>query len=92
LDSSLTVLYAVTSRNFPQFQDIFAALPPGHLLRELLGIIETQIEQAALPGFEEGGCKVLTNMRNEFRKKLAAQKLTRSHGSPDAMFVSILRL
>ncbi|KAJ7230884.1 hypothetical protein C8J57DRAFT_1251619 [Mycena rebaudengoi] len=68
LDSSLTVLFAVASRAFPQLQVIFVTLPPGHLLHELLSIIGKHIEQAALPGFDEGGCKVLANMRNLFRK------------------------
>ncbi|KAJ7488749.1 hypothetical protein B0H11DRAFT_2405843, partial [Mycena galericulata] len=34
----------------------------------------------------DGGCRVLTNMRQQFRKKLMDAKLVKSTGSPDAMF------
>ncbi|KAJ7034319.1 hypothetical protein C8F04DRAFT_1349629 [Mycena alexandri] len=86
LDSSLTVFYTVASRNFPQLKAILAALPAEHLFSDLLSIIEEHIQQAALPGFEDGGCRVLATMRNEFRKKLKAGKYTRRLNSSDTMF------
>ncbi|KAJ7132733.1 hypothetical protein C8R46DRAFT_1235681 [Mycena filopes] len=49
-------------------------------------IVEAHIEQAALSGFEQGGCKVLTRLRERFRKKLTTAKLAPSIGSSDAMF------
>ncbi|KAJ7763014.1 hypothetical protein B0H16DRAFT_1805867 [Mycena metata] len=86
LDSSLTVLYAVANRNFPELKAIFVLLPANHLFLDLLVILETHIKQAVIPGIESGGCKVLTKMRNEFRKKLAVAQYIRSEGSSDAMF------
>jgi hypothetical protein len=73
LDSSLTVLFAEAShgRIFPDLQATFAALPSKHLLHGVLSIIGKHIAQAALPGFDDGGCKPLTNMRNQFRKSLS---------------------
>ncbi|KAJ6479417.1 hypothetical protein C8R47DRAFT_1050409, partial [Mycena vitilis] len=86
LDSSLTALFAAASRDFPQMQMMFAGLPPGHLMLQLLKIIGTHIQQAALPGFESGGCRVLTDMRNHFRTTLRERKLTGPIGSSDATF------
>ncbi|KAJ7276589.1 hypothetical protein C8J57DRAFT_1713894 [Mycena rebaudengoi] len=88
LDSSLTVLFAAAShgRIFPDLQATFAALPSKHLLRGVLSIIGKHISQAALPGFDDGGCKPLTNMCNQFRKKLVKEKFAQSDGSPDAIF------
>ncbi|KAJ7033591.1 hypothetical protein C8F04DRAFT_1353861 [Mycena alexandri] len=86
LDSSLTVFYAVASRNFPQLKTILAALPAEHLFSDLLSIIEEHIRQAALPGFEDGGCRVLATMRNEFRKKLKVGKYTQRLNNSDTIF------
>ncbi|KAJ6468036.1 hypothetical protein C8R47DRAFT_1056060, partial [Mycena vitilis] len=85
LDSSLTTLCVAASRDFPQMQAMFAALPPEHLMRQLLQVIGTHNQQAVLP-YEEGGCRLLTDMRKQFRKKLMERKFTKSVGSPDAIF------
>ncbi|KAJ7137255.1 hypothetical protein C8R46DRAFT_969648, partial [Mycena filopes] len=79
-------------RTFPEMQDIAAALPPKHILRDWLSIVEAHIEQAALSGFEQGGCKVLTRLRERFRKKLTTAKLAPSIGSSDAMFQALAKL
>jgi hypothetical protein len=88
LDSSLTVLFAATSRDFPMIQKSLAALPLGHILHQLSEILAKHVEQAALPGFESGGCRILTTMRDELRKALVNANCVQGMGSSDAMFVS----
>lgn len=88
LDSSLTVLFAAAGRNFPQMQTMFAALSPGHHLLQLRDIIGEHIKQASLPGREEGGCRILMDMRETFRHKLLKAKYVQHVGSSDALFVS----
>jgi hypothetical protein len=82
------VLFAATSRSFPQAQTIFATLPPGHILRQLLGILAKHVDQAALRGLKSDGCRVLTIMRDGFRKELVNINCARGMGSSDATFVS----
>ncbi|KAJ7128295.1 hypothetical protein C8R46DRAFT_1235679 [Mycena filopes] len=41
LDSSLVVLSVAASRTFPEMQDIAAALPPKHILRDWLSIVDS---------------------------------------------------
>ncbi|KAF8174426.1 hypothetical protein K438DRAFT_2023131 [Mycena galopus ATCC 62051] len=86
LDPSLTILFAATVPIFTQMQTIFAALPQGHILLQLLELTAKHTEQAALPGLQDGGCHVLTGMREDFRKKLNQAKFTPVVGSSDAMF------
>ncbi|KAJ7156737.1 hypothetical protein C8R46DRAFT_1294476 [Mycena filopes] len=86
LDSSLTVLAIAASHNFPQLQGVVEGLPVRHVLRNWLAIMAAHTEQAVFPGFDEGGCKILTDLRERFRQKLSTSKFTGSVGSSDALF------
>lgn len=70
LDSSLTAVSAAVSRDFGRsMEPIFAALPSGHPLLNLRQMIHTRLA-VELPGYEEGGCTVLSTQRDGFRKYL----------------------
>ncbi|KAJ7866174.1 hypothetical protein B0H13DRAFT_1898236 [Mycena leptocephala] len=47
--------------HFPEAQTIFATLPPGHILRQLLEILAKHVDQAALPGLKSDGCLRVSN-------------------------------
>jgi hypothetical protein len=70
LDSSLTTIFAAASWDFTRSMDpIFAALPREHPLLSLRQMIHTRLA-IELPGYEEGGCTVLSNQRDGFRQYL----------------------
>ncbi|KAJ7658759.1 hypothetical protein DFH06DRAFT_442939 [Mycena polygramma] len=73
LDSSLTVLFAAASRDYSEsMEPMFSDLPPNHPLRDLRQMMYTCLETVELPGYQRGGCTLLSTQRDGFRATLKA--------------------
>ncbi|KAJ7761346.1 hypothetical protein B0H16DRAFT_1211916, partial [Mycena metata] len=72
LDSSLIAILSAASRDYSMsMEPMFAALPSGHPLLDLRQMIYTCL-QLPLEGYEDGGCALLSDQRDGFRKVLQA--------------------
>ncbi|KAF7372007.1 hypothetical protein MVEN_00058900 [Mycena venus] len=70
LDSSLMALFSAASRDYEESMvTMFSGLPESHPLRDFQQMIHTRIAIGPA-GYEEGGCTLLSNGRDGFRKIL----------------------
>ncbi|KAJ7719113.1 hypothetical protein B0H16DRAFT_1336930, partial [Mycena metata] len=70
LDASLIAIFSAASRDYSMsMEPMFAGLPIGHPLLDLRQLIHTRLH-LPLAGYEEGGCTILSDQRDGFRKIL----------------------
>ncbi|KAJ7658185.1 hypothetical protein DFH06DRAFT_1407814 [Mycena polygramma] len=70
LDSSLTLLSAAAARDDASIDAMFADLPAGHPLRDLRQMLHTRLNSVNLTEYEDGGCRLLNQQRDGFRRAL----------------------
>ncbi|KAK7013291.1 hypothetical protein R3P38DRAFT_3581024, partial [Favolaschia claudopus] len=71
LDSSLTLISTAAAPNYSDcMAPMFLELPEASPLRNLLQVVYTRIEGVQLVGREQGGCKLLNDQRDGFRREL----------------------